>query len=83
MEERRGADASRGYRRVLGRPGGEREKNVRPGAGGHTSSRMYIAFSLVCILFVFDAEQISATCTCIRCAARRRPWRRERERNAE
>lgn len=34
--ERRGADASRGWRRVVGRRAG----GVRPGAGGHTSSRM-------------------------------------------
>lgn len=39
---------------------------------------MYIAFSLVCILFVFDVEQISATCTCIRCAVRRRLEKRAR-----
>jgi len=36
-EEHCGADASRGCRRVFGRRAG----GVRPGAGGHTSSRMY------------------------------------------
>lgn len=48
-EERLGADASRECRRVVGRRAG----SVRPGAGGHTSSRMYIicsSFSLVCTL---------------------------------
>lgn len=66
MEERRGADASRGYRRVLGRAtrrGAVRragKRNVGPGAGGHMSSRMYIALSLDRVYTLYSSYSTSS-----------------------